>query len=74
MKHAENWLGNDVALCGLANEAGDDGDVTGEVANPEYASEGGRVTCPDCLRAIQHVLANYGHNGKVKAAQRKVRP
>jgi deoxyinosine 3'endonuclease (endonuclease V) len=74
MKHAENWNGNDVTLCGLANEAGDDGEVTGETVNPGYASPGGRVTCPECLRAIQHVIANYGQNGRVKVARRESRP
>ncbi len=46
MKHAPNWNGNDVTLCGLANEAGDDPQITEEESNPEYAVVGEVVTCP----------------------------
>lgn len=55
IKHATNWNGNDVTLCGLANEASDDGDATSETENPEYAQVGEYVTCIECQRVIDHV-------------------
>lgn len=65
-RHATNWNGNDVTLCGLANEAGDDGDVTGETGNPVYAKAGEFVTCGECLRVIGHVLNSFWKSGKVR--------
>lgn len=73
-KHAQNWNGNDVTLCGLANEAGDDRAVTGEAANPQYATEGERVTCPECMRAIHHVRRAYSESGRVKNVPKELKP
>lgn len=53
--HATNWNGDDRTLCGLANEAGDDGETTGEAENPVYAEVGQWVTCESCRQVIDHV-------------------
>lgn len=58
-RHAPNWNGNDVTLCGLANDAGDDRETTGETHNPIYALMGECVTCVECQRVIDHVLGSF---------------
>ena len=42
IKHAPNWNGMDVTLCGLSDDAGDDGAVTGEIAKVHG-------TAPSCV-------------------------
>lgn len=56
MRHAPNWNGNDVTLCGLALEAGDDRAVTGETENPQIAGSDQTVTCVECRCVIDHVF------------------
>jgi hypothetical protein len=63
MQHAPNWNGAGFTLCGLALEAGEDGEVTGEREDPKIATVGQRVTCPECQRAILHVQTLFRPRG-----------
>lgn len=70
IRHAENWNGQDVTLCGIGNDSGDDQATTGDLANPEYALRfDEKVTCPDCIRAIRYVYEEF-----TPAGYRKKKP
>jgi len=58
--HAEYWSGVGATLCGDVLE----GDSSAGIEPAVLARTGMRVTCPQCLCAIQHVYAFFTVNGK----------
>lgn len=58
--HAENWIGDGATLCGDVM----DGDPAVGLHPAMFAHPGERVTCSQCLLAIQHSYAFYTPNGK----------
>lgn len=67
MKHGEG-LG-EFALCGLAFDAHDSGDVDEPV---EFAEPGKLVTCPDCKHVLDYVRENFrGYRYKPHLTRRR---
>lgn len=59
MKHATNWSGIDMTLCGLALEAFEDQKWT-DVAGPvELAKAREVVDCPHCCACIKHCQEGF---------------